>query len=58
MTELPRSRVMVGIPILLSGLAGLHGALRQLVSAKRTEDLVHVVLDNLRRDLEAPRLPR
>ena len=29
-----------------------------LVSAERTEDLVHVVLDNLRQDLEAPRLPR
>ena len=29
-----------------------------LVSAERTEDLVHVVLDNLRHDLETPRLPR
>jgi mono/diheme cytochrome c family protein len=29
-----------------------------LVSAERTEDLVHVVLDNLRHDLAAPRQPR
>lgn len=57
MIELRRSRVMAAILISLVGLFGL-GALRLLVSAERTEELVHVVLDNLRHDLEAPRLPR